>query len=500
MAVPGEALLFVPARSQCDETPLTVSDDFAYIGHAVDVYGSRAVVSALGAPVANGSVYVFDRIGGTWTEQVRLYPSDGIAGDRFGTAIAVQGDRFVVGAPEHNAVADHGGQAYVFAWDGNQWIEEAILSPGDQEPFDRFGLSAAIDGDFVVVGSEDAAYVYRFDGVAWNLDATLAGDGIDSFGAAAAIAGDRIAVGAPKRTHSSAIRPGAVFVYAFEGAAWNLEQELHADPVRSIADFGASLEFDAGRLLVGAPGSLYAGVRAGEAFLFEPDGVAFDQVQRIQGSSSAQGDTFGTRVALEGDTLCVSAPQHDGFQSSGGAVYLFHSDGSSFVESHRFVPTTTTPVSFIGAALALSEGTLLVDAETNVVRAYQVLEHPSSSLSYGSGTPGTLGVPTLAALGNPSLGNELTLAIGNSAGNSTSATLYVGLQSSNLPGFGGVLLVSPILRVPLLVPAPGMELAAGVPCDGFADGFSLFLQVLEVDPGAPAGISFSAGLELQLGY
>ena len=131
-------------------------------GSPVAVDGDRMVV---GAPLKNiggepyaGAVYVFEADGnGRWAE-TRLTASDNSEGAGFGMAVAVEGDRVVVGATE---------VVYVFDRDSDgSWIETKLTAE-DAADGDVFGSSVAVDGDWVVVGAggvgDDAGAVYVFD-------------------------------------------------------------------------------------------------------------------------------------------------------------------------------------------------------------------------------------------------------------------------------------------------------------------------------------------------
>ncbi len=52
----------------------------------------------------------------------------------------------------------------------------------------------------------------------------------------------------------------------------------------------------------------------------------------------------------------------------------------------------------------------------------------------------------------------------------------------------------------LLVRWSGSTLIAELPDEPRLCGIDLFTQVLEVDPGAAKGVSFTAGINLSLGY
>lgn len=125
----------------------------------------------------------------------------------------------------------------------------------------------------------------------------------------------------------------------------------------------------------------------------------------------------------------------------------------------------------------------------------------ASAQSYGSGFPGSLGIPTLLASAPPTLTRPLDLDLSDSYGAATAALLILGLQSLQLPtGFGGDLLVAPSLLVPVTVPPAGLTLSGAIPDDELLVGRAIFLQAFEFDPGAAKGISSSDGLELLIGY
>jgi hypothetical protein len=121
--------------------------------------------------------------------------------------------------------------------------------------------------------------------------------------------------------------------------------------------------------------------------------------------------------------------------------------------------------------------------------------------SYGAGWPGTLGTPTLVASGDPVLGANLTVTISNSLGANTPGLVLIGLaEASVVTGKGGTLLVAPLLFTPVLVHAAGESLSGPLPNNPALCGVAVDLQAIELDAGASKGMSFTAGLELLLGF
>jgi Tol biopolymer transport system component len=124
---------------------------------------------------------------------------------------------------------------------------------------------------------------------------------------------------------------------------------------------------------------------------------------------------------------------------------------------------------------------------------------PAAWSNYDAGLAGTLGVPQLTASAPPVFGTTIDLDATDSATNWSVGFLAIGLQRCSLPFAGGRLLALP-LWLPTVPVAPwGAVVTAPIPKDPAFLGVVVDLQLLELDAGAPHGISLSPGLELQLG-
>ncbi|OPY32821.1 MAG: hypothetical protein A4E34_02198 [Methanoregula sp. PtaU1.Bin006] len=90
-------------------TPADISakDEF---GQSLAIAGDTLAVGAWKDDNKQGSIYLFRRDGGLWTETGKVTASDGVAGDEFGYSLAAVGDRMVTGAHFADSKA---GAAYV---------------------------------------------------------------------------------------------------------------------------------------------------------------------------------------------------------------------------------------------------------------------------------------------------------------------------------------------------------------------------------------------------
>jgi len=332
----------------------TASDglDMDLFGYSVALDGDTAVI---GAPweddveVDAGAAHLFTRGqgGGAWGETKRLLASDGGQGDSFGQAVALDGDKALVGAPGNSAAATRGGAAYVFARDQggpDSWSEIAKLLPSDPQAAANFGSSVALDGDIAVVGAmgddgpgfrRGAAYVFYRSGVVpgtWQEIKKLTADDAadqDEFGISVAVSGDLVIVGADLK-HETGVSTGAAYIFGRNQGGmdnWGLVKKLSAPDAKANDAFGVSVSISNDYALVGASGVDGAAPDQGAVYVFRRDlGGAtnwgyFGKVKPLDAAESAQ---FGRSIALAGDLFAVGAPiKPEGGGVYRGAVYLF---------------------------------------------------------------------------------------------------------------------------------------------------------------------------------
>ncbi len=155
-----------------------------------------------------------------------------------------------------------------------------------------------------------------------------------------------------------------------------------------------------------------------------------------------------------------------------------------------------------GKQVAFASSDPHVLGDTNWVSDVFVYDRGASWANYGAGVPGTTGVPDLFASADPVLGSSITLELSNSLGFSTPGLLLFGGYPVEIPLWNGegTLLVSPSLILLLSVPSSGLSIPFDIPDDPALLGSSIFLQVIELDPGAGHQLSLTPGLELAFGH
>jgi len=126
-------------------------------GNALALDGTRALVGAAGrggntdASADRGGAYVLERADDGWTHRTTLPAPADDPDAAFGVAVALDADRALVGAFSANGTSP--GRAVLFERDGGGWSERATLRPADGDPGDGFGSAVALAGDRAVVGA-----------------------------------------------------------------------------------------------------------------------------------------------------------------------------------------------------------------------------------------------------------------------------------------------------------------------------------------------------------
>jgi Tol biopolymer transport system component len=142
---------------------------------------------------------------------------------------------------------------------------------------------------------------------------------------------------------------------------------------------------------------------------------------------------------------------------------------------------------------------LVADATSTYWDVFARDHCPASWENYGSGLAGLFGVPGLTVASDPILGSTLTLSVESSQGMDSFGLLFLGFAKTSVPAFGGELLVTPSLILPLFLPGPGLDLDGEIPDDPTLCGLHAYLQVFQLDPAASRGISMTPGLDLGFG-
>ncbi|MEN8145470.1 MAG: choice-of-anchor B family protein [Gemmatimonadota bacterium] len=261
--------------------------------------------------------------------------------DGFASAIALIGDRVLVGAPSY----DCSGAVFVFrpGSDAGMWEQETVIRQDDQDDTDcagRFGAVIVADGETLLIGAPGGddrpgtvtAWQRQEDSPGWTQtrqiappEEAIAGE----FGRAMAVSDDELWVGAPQANEGS----GLVFRYARSGGT---DEWMPSDMAAPTSDgaglaFGSAIGLANNVAVVGAPG---AGAGMGAAVVFDRIGPGeWNQGQWLEPIEALEAVTGAEVRCSEGvanrfdcqnvDLLAFLTPQAIGGQPGEGLSDLW---------------------------------------------------------------------------------------------------------------------------------------------------------------------------------
>jgi len=362
----------------------------AHFGVSLALDADTAVVGAslgLFQPgVDQRSAYVFARLG-DWEPVRQFGPELGAADDRFGYAVALDGDTVLVGAYRDDAAANDQGAAYAFVLRDGRHAERQKLTAQDGATNDRFGSAVALDGDTLVVGAygdtiganaeQGSVYVFTRSGApqpVWTLQQKItANDGAagDSFGYSVALDGAMLVVGAYRDAIGGNANQGSAYIFTRNGTAWAQQQKLTAVAIDGLPNdkFGGSVALGGGAVVVGAPG---VDTSRGSVYVFTFNGAVWTQQAKLSANDRAAGDEFGYTVALDGDTLVVGAFRDSiGANFQQGSAYVFTRNGGVWTQQQKITANDGGVYGHFGYSVALDADTLAVGAPGNSLEAPQ---------------------------------------------------------------------------------------------------------------------------------
>lgn len=318
--------------------------------------------------------------------QAQLINSGGDTSDRFAggaywvglpgsTGVAASGDVIVAGCMAADFAGNaNQGSAVVFRWSGVSWVEEQVLTTSVGAGGDLFGLSVALCGPVIVVGSpydsvgggfeQGSATVFRFNGSSWVEEQTLlasAPQNSDAFGAAVSVSGDVIVVGTPLADPGGTSTQGSATVFRFNGSSWIEDQVLVASAGQAWDTFGSSVSISGHLIAVGARFADIGGkLDTGSVTVFHWNGSSWWEEQTLAPYGGTTGNNFGLSVSVSGDLLVGGAPfAQVGGLSSAGSATVFRRNGSNWWQEQTLTTTVGAAGDQFGTSVTVNGHTIV---------------------------------------------------------------------------------------------------------------------------------------------
>lgn len=168
------------------------------------------------------------------------------------------------------------------------------------------------------------------------------------------------------REHSIAAETGQTPTSSLHSngmSLWNIDGQLLALGGKAGENVGTEVAIDGDTILVSAKYTDSPNANdVGAVYVFVRSGNTWVQQAKLQGSDSSYQDNFGAKVAIVGDTAVIGAPNDDDLGMGSGSVYVFTRNGQDWTEQVKLLPSVGGNDQYFGNALVFDGNTIIVGA------------------------------------------------------------------------------------------------------------------------------------------
>ncbi len=291
--------------------------------------------------------------------------------DYFGNSLDISGDYAIVGSHGEDDFGESSGVAYIFKWDGTNWILQTRLLANSGAASDEFGYSVAIDGDYAVVGTthDDAVYIFKQNGTTWGQNCTGTpltctetqkitdtdpGNYDLAFGNHVAISGDNIIVSYHGDIENGSLS-GAAYIYKRNGTTWGQSctgtpltctetQKLLPSDGAALDGFGSSVAINSDYAIIGASQNDDKGTDSGSGYIFKWNGTDWIEQAKLLASDGATEDYFGGGevIAIDDNYAIIGVRRDDDKGTDSGSAYIFKRNGTTWGQNCTGTPLICT--------------------------------------------------------------------------------------------------------------------------------------------------------------
>lgn len=271
-----------------------------------------------------GAVYAFKKLGGSWVYQQRLQPAGLIQNALFGADIQVASDHVLISSSGNGTAGNDYGRVYEYQEIAGTWqIVDVISAPPGYEDTNFFGTEIAVQGDRLMVGSlSDGLFEYRRIGGEWVFESNIR---YATYVAELALTNNRVFIG-NWSDNTVADYAGKVTTLVLADDEWQLEQELYSPDPEPGDAFGSFVLSANGNLYVGAHKTVFDfPFRSGEVFEFRRQNGSWRAFTRFIPSDPLNEERyeFGRRATHSSGTLFIAAPHDNDLGFRSGSVYRY---------------------------------------------------------------------------------------------------------------------------------------------------------------------------------
>lgn len=301
--------------------------------------------------------------GATDTVQ-RLSQQGNSPDDTFGSSVGMDQNKLFVGVSFRNNPATAGGNVFAYRLGTyGLWEQSNILAPPSPVASEYFGRGLATAGNLMLAGTSSnqigrvVAYITEPDVVQTQVFSASDGAVRDGFGSVIVMDGNRAIISATGSGASSNRIPNLyAFTRSTDTGLWTQSQRITIPNATTFSQAGRALALSGSTMAVRVSGSAVA------IFTLNNSNQWVHSVTLNSSAVTGSSSNFGISIALHGDQLFIgdTGATHQG--TSGGVVYSYRRNGTSWIPGPVITPAASR--SGFGRGMACREGWLVVTGDT----------------------------------------------------------------------------------------------------------------------------------------
>jgi len=302
-----------------------------------------------------GAAYIYKLVGGSYVYQQEITANDKAEYDHFGRSVAISSDgtTIIVGSNQDDDGAETQGSAYIFDWNGSTWSQTQKIVQSDTLANSDFGFSVSMSDDGTVtavsaanhdnpggtaVTNGGAVYIFTKSGGTWSQtqkmyasDYTTQGNQFLGYNISMAGDGSMVVAGA-LYNDTTANDSGAAYVFVKSGGVWPVtETQIFKTSDAATSDTGGwsvSTSQNGDRIIYGAPYDDDNQSNSGSIYIFDRSNGTWTQTKKYANHAASSANYFGKATAVSSDGMVYvgGTEEADPVGAQSGQIRIFEDE------------------------------------------------------------------------------------------------------------------------------------------------------------------------------
>jgi len=235
------------------------------------------------------------------------------------------------------------------------------------EEYKKLGSSVDISGDIAVVGAPGSASdigqacLYQRSSEDWSLLTCLSpnteNDTVQQFGNAVSISGELLVISAENKQNG---KHGVAYVYQRQGDSWFQQAELINANSSSNDKFASTISISENYIAIGSPG--FSASNAGAVHIFKSTASGWVEDIVITPASSFKSANFGSSVMLSDEYLIIGDDDHG--RAHEGSAYIYKQKEGIWSKQASLKGGDVTKSANFATSIAISKDYAVIGAKS----------------------------------------------------------------------------------------------------------------------------------------